>query len=147
MGNICRSPLLEGWARRAASGDSGARLSFDSAGTGDWHVGQPPDRRAIASAAKHGVDISGQRARTVAADDFHRFDLLLCADRDNLAELRRRAPASSHSRIALVLDWTGVAAGGEVPDPYQGGPEDFDHVCRLAAAAAEGLLRRLASRA
>jgi len=147
MGNICRSPLLEGWARQAAPADVADSLHFDSAGTGDWHVGQPPDRRAISAAAKHGVDISGQRARTVVADDFHRFDLLLCADRDNLAELRRRAPASSHARIALVLDWTGVAAGGEVPDPYQGGPADFDRVCRLAAAAADGLLRRLASRA
>lgn len=147
MGNICRSPLFEGWARQAASADFAGKLQFDSAGTGDWHVGQAPDRRAIAAAAKHGVDISGQRARTVTADDFQRFDLLLCADRDNLAELRRRSPTRDHARLALVLDWTGVAAGAEVPDPYQGGPEDFDHVCRLAAAASEGLMRRLASRA
>lgn len=147
MGNICRSPLFEGWARHTASTYPALRLQLDSAGTGDWHAGQPPDRRAIAAAARQGVDISGQRARVVTREDFQRFDLLLCADRDNLRTLKDRAPADSQGRIALVLDWTGVAEGGEVPDPYQGDASDFEHVCRLAAAAAEGLMRRLSARA
>jgi protein-tyrosine phosphatase len=147
MGNICRSPLLEGWARAQIPAVLAGRMHFDSAGTGDWHVGQPPDRRAIAAAARHGVDISGQRARVVTREDFRRFDLLLCADRDNLATLRDQSPAECHSRIALVLDWTGVIEGGEVPDPYQGDASDFDHVCGLAAAAADGLMRRLSARA
>lgn len=147
MGNICRSPLLEGWARHRAGTQPDVPVNFDSAGTGDWHAGQPPDRRAVAAAGRQGVDITGQRARAVTPEDFDRFDLLLCADRDNLATLRSRSPARCHSRMALVLDWTGVAKGGEVPDPYYGSAADFDHVCRLAAAAADGLMRRLSARA
>ncbi|GAB2655832.1 low molecular weight protein-tyrosine-phosphatase [Arenimonas aestuarii] len=144
MGNICRSPLLEGWAAHRRP-DSPVAFSVDSAGTGGWHAGQPPDPRAIAAAQRRGVGIAGQRARQLQTDDFQRFDLLLCADRDNLAAVRALAPASAHSRLALVLDWCGVARGGEVPDPYYGHERDFDHVCQLASEAADGLLRRLAS--
>lgn len=144
MGNICRSPLLEGWAahRRA---DSAVAFSVDSAGTGGWHAGQPPDPRAIAAARKRGVDISGQRARQLQYADFQRFDLVLCADRDNLAAARSLAPGSARPRIVLALEWCGVKRGGEVPDPYYGHERDFDHVCQLASEAADGLLRRLAS--
>lgn len=148
MGNICRSPLLEGYARSAlARAGQGAQVNLDSAGTGDWHAGQPPDPRAIAAAAAEGVDISAQRARVVVAADFERFDWLLCADHRNLATLRGRAPAAVHGRIALALDWCGVAQDGEVPDPYYGTRADFERVCRLAHEAAEGLLRRLARQA
>lgn len=144
MGNICRSPLLEGWAahRRA---DAPQAFSVDSAGIGGWHAGRPPDPRAIAAAQRRGVDISAQRARQLQYADFQRFDLLLCADRENLAAARSLAPSSARPRIALVLDWCGVKRGGEVPDPYWGQERDFDHVCQLASESAEGLLRRLAS--
>lgn len=144
MGNICRSPLLEGWAEHRRP-DARIAYSVDSAGIGDWHAGHPPDPRAIAAAQGRGVDISGQRARQLQHADFQRFDLLLCADRDNLAAARALAPSSAHSRIVLALDWCGVTRGGEVPDPYYGHERDFDHVCQLASEAAEGLLRRLAS--
>jgi protein-tyrosine phosphatase len=141
LGNICRSPLLEGWARHVAERSGhGSRFAFDSAGTGDWHVGQPPDPRAIAAAHRCGIDIAGLRARTVQAGDFSRFELILAADRANLAWLRRRAPAGSRARIELALDWAG-SAGEEVPDPYTGTDADFDAVCRLAEAVAHGLLR------
>lgn len=143
LGNICRSPVLEGFARAAAS-SRGLAWTLDSAGTGGWHAGEPPDPRAIASARRHGVDIAGLRARQVAADDFARFDWLLCADAANLAALRARAPAHARDRIALVLDVAGVLSGGEVPDPYYGDVRDFDAVSALAAQAAAGLLRRFA---
>lgn len=146
MGNICRSPLLEGWARHVLQG-AGHPARVDSAGTGGWHAGQPPDPRAVAVAARHGVDLSGQRARQVRDEDFQGMDWLLCADRDNLAALSARAPAAARPRIALVLDWTGVRPGGEVPDPYYGNLRDFDLVNDLARAAAVGLLRRLSSQA
>lgn len=146
LGNICRSPLLEGWARHCLQA-AGHPATVDSAGTGGWHAGQPPDRRAIEVAARHGVDLAGLRARQVRAEDFQRMDWLLCADRENLAALQALAPAAARGRIALVLDWTGVQAGGEVPDPYYGGPREFEQVNALARAAAEGLLRRLAGQA
>ena len=144
MGNICRSPLLEGWAAHRRV-DSPVALTVDSAGTGGWHAGRPPDPRAIAAAGRRGVDISGQRARQLQYADFQRFDLVLCADRDNLAAARSLAPSSARPRIALALEWCGVKRGGQVPDPYYGQERDFDHVCQLASEAAEGLLRRLAS--
>ncbi|MFY2764787.1 low molecular weight protein-tyrosine-phosphatase [Arenimonas sp. MALMAid1274] len=144
MGNICRSPLLEGWARKALA-DAGRsdRVRVDSAGTGDWHVGRPPDTRAIAVARRHGLDISAQRARLVGPDDFRRYDLMLCADHDNLRWLRRQAPGDATAVIARVLDWCEVGEGGDVPDPYQGDAADFEHVNRLARDAAQGLLRKL----
>ena len=146
MGNICRSPLLEGWAAHRRAGSAQA-YAVDSAGTGGWHAGQPPDPRAIAAARRCGVDIGGQRARQVCAEDFQRFDWLLCADRDNLAALRSLAPAAAQGRLALALDWCGVRPGGEVPDPYYGHDRDFDAVCQLARQAADGLLRRLQAQA
>lgn len=146
MGNICRSPLLEGWARHVLQ-QAGHPARVHSAGTGGWHAGDPPDRRAIAVAARHGVDLSGQRARQVRPEDFECMDWLLCADRDTLATLAARAPEAARARLALVLDWTGVAAGGEVPDPYYGDIRDFETVNDLARAAAQGLLRRLSAQA
>lgn len=129
---------------RAAVSARGLAWTLDSAGTGGWHAGEPPDPRAIASARRHGVDIAGLRARQVVADDFMRFDWLLCADAANLATLRARAPADAHGRIAGVLDASGVLSGGEVPDPYYGDARDFDAVSALAVRVAAGLLRRFA---
>jgi protein-tyrosine phosphatase len=146
MGNICRSPLLEGWARHVL-GDTGLVRLVDSAGTGGWHAGQPPDPRAIAVAARHGLDISGLRARQVRTEDFNSMDLILCADRDNQRHLLQRAPRDAHERIALALDWAGVKAGGEVPDPYYGNTADFERVNALCREVAEGLLQRLRGQA
>lgn len=144
MGNICRSPLLEGWARHVlAEAGQAHRVHLDSAGTGGWHAGEPPDPRAIAAAARHGIDISGQRARAVAAEDFHAFDLILAADRDNLRWLRRNAPADGRANLQLALAWCGVADDEDVPDPYYGNAAGFDATCHLARAAAHGLLRNL----
>ncbi len=142
LGNICRSPLMEGVARARCGVAAG--VEFDSAGVGDWHAGAPPDPRAVAVAARHGVDIRGQRARAVRAEDFMRFDWILCADREVLEALRARAPPESRARLALFLDWTGVAAvPAGVPDPYTGGHAEFDAVYALVAAGADGLAARL----
>lgn len=147
LGNICRSPMAEGalHARLQASPFAG-RVQVDSAGTGDWHVGEPPDRRAIACARGFGVDIGAQRARQLQAQDFHDFDWLLCADRANVRDARQRAPAGMGDKVVLLLDWSGVMPDGELPDPYTGGPEDFRQVWRLVDSAAQAVVARLATR-
>lgn len=143
LGNICRSPLAEGvFADVAQKAGRGGEFRLDSAGTGAWHVGLPPDRRSIAVAASHGVDITGQSARQVDLKDFSRFDLLLAMDRSNLADLRARAPEAAHGRIHLFLDYcSGLAR--DVPDPYYGGPDGFENVYRMIREASEALLSRL----
>ncbi|MBU8978160.1 MULTISPECIES: low molecular weight protein-tyrosine-phosphatase [unclassified Lysobacter] len=144
LGNICRSPVAEGVLRaRIAVSTLAGRVELDSAGTGDWHVGEPPDRRAVANAAQHGIDISGLRARQLASVDYRRFDWVLCADRANLRDVRARAPADAHARIDLLLDWAGMAGEGEIPDPYTGGAAQFEHVYQLLDRAADGVIARL----
>jgi protein-tyrosine phosphatase len=148
LGNICRSPLAEGVLRQRLH-DAGLehRVELDSAGTGSWHVGEPPDPRTIANAARHGVDLTLLRARQLRAADYHRFDWLLCADRSNLSDVQARAPADATARSALLLDWAGLGQGAEVPDPYTGGPEAFEHAWTLVDGAARAIVARLAGRA
>ncbi|MFC3551794.1 low molecular weight protein-tyrosine-phosphatase [Lysobacter cavernae] len=144
LGNICRSPMAEGVLRaRIAASTLAGEVELDSAGTGDWHVGQPPDRRAIVKAAEHGVDITGLRARQLDATDYQRFDWLLCADRANLRDVRARMPQGAHARAALLLDWAAGGGEEEIPDPYTGGSEQFEHVFQLLDHAAEGVIARL----
>jgi len=144
LGNICRSPMAEGLLReRIGASPLAGRVALDSAGTGDWHLGQPPDRRAIAQARDAGVDIAHLRGRQVEPADFHRFDWLLCADRQNLRDLHALAPPGTAHRARLLLEWAGVPGDGEVPDPYTGGPDQFRHVWRLLERAADGTVERL----
>lgn len=143
LGNICRSPLAEGVftdAARAAGRGSAFRL--DSAGTGAWHAGSPPDPRSIEIAARNGIDISGQRARKVSPGDFRRFDLILGMDSSNVTDLRAHAPGTHSGRIHLFLDY---AAGIEkdMPDPYYGGPDGFETVYRMIREASEAMLSKL----
>lgn len=146
LGNICRSPMAEGALRaRIAASPLAGRVEVDSAGTGGWHAGEPPDRRAIACARGHGVDIGGLRARQLRSADFHDFDWLLCADGDNLRDVRHLAPQGLERRAVLLLDWAGTAGTGtgEVPDPYYGGQADFEHVWSLVDTAAQAVVDRL----
>ena len=144
LGNICRSPLAEGAFRHLVEeADLATRIAPDSAGTGDWHVGQPPDPRAQATAARRGIDIAKQRARQVAAADFTTFDYMLAMDASNLRTLKQTAPASAPTRLRLFLDYAGDAAASEVPDPYYGGQEGFDQVFDLVHRGAAGLLRHI----
>ncbi|MGN7998291.1 low molecular weight protein-tyrosine-phosphatase [Sphingomonas sp. 22176] len=142
LGNICRSPLAEA-AFRAAAEEAGVAVVADSAGTGGWHAGEQPDRRSIAVAAKHGIDITGQRARQVTREDFDRFDHILALDPQNLADLRRIAPKGGRARLRLLLDAVPGWEGRAVDDPYYGGPEGFDRTWDEVRAAADRLVEEL----
>ena len=137
LGNICRSPLAEG-AARAAFADAGIDARLDSAGTGDWHVGHAPDRRAQAEAVRRGADISMLRGRQLSPEDFYRFDRILAADETNLREARAIAPADGTARLQLMLDLVPGRAGESVTDPYYGDDGGFaatwDDVSAVAAA-------------
>lgn len=137
LGNICRSPLAEG-AARAAFADAGIDSLLDSAGTGDWHVGRPPDRRAQAEALRRGADIGDLRGRQLTVDDFYRFDLILAADADNLRDARTMAPPDATARLRLMLDLVAGRQGESVADPYYGEDDGFaatwDDVSAVAAA-------------
>jgi protein-tyrosine phosphatase len=144
MGNICRSPTAEG-VMRSLVREAGLEDEFeiDSAGTGSWHVGNPPDTRATESARRRGITLEGA-ARRVTRDDFERYDLLLAADRENLAELRALAPnEESRSKARLLREFDPDSEGApdlDVPDPYYGGPDGFEEVLDLVEAACRGLL-------
>ncbi|MFT4196474.1 MAG: low molecular weight protein-tyrosine-phosphatase [Pseudoxanthomonas sp.] len=146
LGNICRSPMAEGALRaRIAASPLAGRVEVDSAGTGGWHVGEPPDGRALACARGHGVDLAGLRARRLVAADFERFDHLLCADRRNLVDARARAPAGLAGKAVLLLEFAGLGQGAEVPDPYCGDGRDFEQVWQRVDAAAQAVVVRLSA--
>ena len=142
LGNICRSPLAEA-ALRAEAERRGLDIAVDSAGTGDWHVGHPPDPRAQAVAARNGVDISHLRARQVTQEDFYRFDHIVALDRDNLAGLEALRPAGSRARLSLLLDHVPGREGEAVADPYHGDDRHFDASWADVAAGAAAIARRL----
>ena len=147
LGNICRSPTAEAVLRELAAREAPELvLEVDSAGTAAYHVGQPPDPRTSAAAARRGYDLSRLRARTVEPVDFERFDLILAMDRENLKALRRRAPSHAHERLRLFLEFSPDAAPEDVPDPYYGGPNGFEQVLDLVEAATRGLLKHLRQR-
>jgi protein-tyrosine phosphatase len=144
MGNICRSPTAEGVFRAALNrAGIGNRVRTDSAGLGDWHIGAPPDPRAVEAARRRGYDLSALRGRKVAREDFTRFDWILCMDESNLKTLSELKPDDFTGHIGLLLDFAPEAGLREVPDPYYGGPEGFDRVLDLIEASAAGLVARL----
>lgn len=141
LGNICRSPLAEG-ALRAEAQRLDLDLHVDSAGTGNWHAGEPPDARAIAVAARHGVDISGLRARQVRRADFRRFTHVIALDHDNLADLRRLAPPDAAAELSLLLDHVHGREGQAVADPWFGDATGFDTTWADVTAGARALAER-----
>jgi len=148
MGNICRSPTAEGVFRRlVAERAPGVEIEIDSAGTHDYHVGDPPDPRSIAAAARRGVDLRRLRAREVRDEDFERFDLIIAMDRLNRETLLERSPAPFRERIRLFMEFAGASEVEDVPDPYYGGPLGFERVLDLAEEAAAGLLDEVLERA
>ena len=120
-------------------------MEADSAGTGDWHIGNAPDPRAQAVAVRNGVDISAYQARQVIAEDFHRFDMILALDAENLSNLRRLAPSDSKARLSLLLDVVPARQGEAVADPYFGDDAGFDVTWRDVEQAAKALVARLAA--
>ena len=144
MGNICRSPTAEGVFRKIlAERNLEDLFEVDSAGTGNWHEGLPPDTRAQQAALARRIDLSGLRARQVKARDFEAFDMILAMDNDNLTRLRSSSPATLHHKITLLLDHSSKAGRSEVPDPYYGGAHGFDLVLDLIEDACNDLLDRL----
>src|SRR5215204_5795796 len=139
LGNICRSPLahgvFEGVLRRERLEDE---VLVDSAGTGSWHVGELPDDRALSAASLRGVDISSQRARQITSDDCQNFDYILTMDEENYEVVSSLCRGNAVAQP--FLDFAPDSPEREVPDPYSGGPNEFEHVLDLVEEASEGLL-------
>jgi protein-tyrosine phosphatase len=150
MGNICRSPTAEG-VMRSLLREQGLEdeIEIDSAGTGDWHVGDAPDARATEAAGRRGIVLEGA-ARQVRPSDFEDYDLLLAADRENLEHLRAIAPSpGAREKVRLLREFDPASDGApdlDVPDPYYGGPGGFEDVLDLVEAACRGLLAEVRGR-
>lgn len=143
LGNICRSPLGEAILRRQAS-ELGVDIVVDSAGTGDWHVGDSPDKRAVEIGRRRGCNMA-LRARQVRSRDFEEFDLIVAMDRANVSDLVRW-PGSQPNKVRLAMSFATTAGAVEVPDPYYGDMSDFESVADMLEAACAGILRELSAK-
>ncbi len=144
LGNICRSPTAQGVLEKlAAEAGLADRIQVDSAGTGDWHVGRPPDERAQEHALRRGVDLSAQRARQLTPRDFARFDLVLVMDAANERAARAICPPAQARKLRRLTEFCSHHVVSEVPDPYHGGDAGFEAVLDLVEDACAGLLRAL----
>jgi protein-tyrosine phosphatase len=142
-GNICRSPTGEGVLRAfAKSRGLDGLIQVASAGTHDYHVGEPPDPRTLKHAHRRGYDLTTQRAQQVARQHFHDYDYILAMDRTHLRQLKSLAPADAKAKLGLFLEASGRWKGEDVPDPYYGGVEGFEHVLDMVEEAAERWLDR-----
>ncbi|NJN00527.1 MAG: low molecular weight phosphotyrosine protein phosphatase [Aquincola sp.] len=141
LGNICRSPTAEAVLRaKLHAAGLADRVEVDSAGTGSWHIGSPPDGRSRHHARGVAYDLSALRARQVLADDFARFDLILAMDDDNLADLQRLAPdGPTRAELRLFAD-------AEVPDPYSGGADGFERVLDMVERHSDTWVQNLSRR-
>ena len=144
MGNICRSPTAEAVFRRAVQI---ARLEeaivCDSAGTHDYHIGEPPDLRAQEAAVLRGYEMSDLRGRQICEKDFEQFDYVLAMDRHNLLALDRMCPRQHVRKLSLYCDYHEKYAGQDVPDPYYGGAQGFETVLDIIEAVSASLIVRL----
>ncbi|XZG71244.1 low molecular weight protein-tyrosine-phosphatase [Chitinibacteraceae bacterium HSL-7] len=143
-GNICRSPTADGVLRQMIKGAGLAdAVSVDSAGTHDYHVGEAPDRRSQTHARSRGYDLSGLRARQVESADFARFDLILAMDKGHYAQLVRLSPPQYRERVRMFCDYARQHGDTEVPDPYYGGADGFEHVLDLVEDGCRGILAEI----
>jgi len=143
LGNICRSPTADAvLAHKVRALGLQSRLRVDSAGTGDWHIGEPPDPRSQRHAARRGYDLSKLRARQVLVEDLRRFDFVLAMDRDNLADLERIRPGAGSAEPRLLLSY-GNSGLLDVPDPYHGDAQAFEKVLDLIEEAVDALLAHI----
>ncbi len=144
MGNICRSPTAEGVFRAQVEAAGLAKhIHIDSAGTHDYHIGDPPDGRAQTAAAKRGYDLGRLRGRQVGQRDFVEFDYILAMDMENLTRMQARCPAEHAHKIGLFLEYSKNYLEREVPDPYYGGGAGFEKVLDMVEDAGQGLLAHL----
>lgn len=142
LGNICRSPLAEAAFRKVAE-SAGLDVEVDSAGTADYHVGEPPDRRSIAEAARHGIEIGHYRGRQLVVEDFHRFDWILGMDASNMADIARLDPGTGRARLAMLLDLVPGREGADLADPWYGGEDNFRDTWDDVSAGAAALVALL----
>lgn len=147
MGNICRSPMAEGVFKHHVkqTGLDGC-IAADSAGTHDYHVGEPPDPRAQRAASRRGYELSTLRGRQVSRGDFGEFDYLLAMDETNLRALERLCPSQHAHKLKLLMEFSTSQALREVPDPYYGGEQGFERVLDMVEQATAGLLDHLRRR-
>lgn len=144
LGNICRSPTAEGIFRATCQQrELSGQFRIDSAGTAEWHVGKPPDTRALRAARGRGVDLSMLRARQVEAGDFENFDFILAMDESNIEDLSALRPQGSSAHLHRFLEFNKSANSLDVPDPYYGGDDGFELVLDLITQASEGFLDHL----
>ncbi|UCF77147.1 MAG: low molecular weight phosphotyrosine protein phosphatase [Betaproteobacteria bacterium] len=144
MGNICRSPMAEGvFKRRVAEAGLSDHIASDSAGTHDYHVGEPPDPRAQRAVERRGYDISGLRGRQVTRRDFNEFDYVLAMDEVNFRLLANLCPPEQAHKLKLFMEFHADEAVREVPDPYYGGVQGFETVLDMVEEAAQALLSHL----
>lgn len=147
MGNICRSPTAHGVFKQLVQrqGFTDA-IVVDSAGTHAYHLGDPPDKRAQKAAERRGVDLTGLRARRIQPEDYQDFDYILAMDKENLRYLESHCPDAHTHKLRLLLSYAEKLFDSEVPDPYYGGPQGFEHVLDLVEASCEGLLKHIIKR-
>jgi protein-tyrosine phosphatase len=149
LGNICRSPLAEGILRnkiesKAKKFPSLQNITVDSAGTGSWHVGDPPDHRAIAVAKKFGVDISMLTGRQFSEKDFDHFDKIFVMDHENYKDVLRLARnKTDESKVQLILNADEANSNRAVPDPYYGGEDGFIRVYKLIEKSCDAIVEEL----
>ena len=142
LGNICRSPSAEGVFRHCVeNSDLQLNVKIDSAGTANYHSGDPPDSRAISVAASRGINLKNLRARQIRRSDFQQFDYIIAMDRHNYSDLISLAPRDHHCRIQLFLDFTDNWSEREIPDPYYGGPQGFERAFDMINDASKGLIK------
>ena len=147
MGNLCRSPMAEGvFKHYVAQAGLAEKIASDSAGTHDYHVGDPPDPRAQAAARRRGYDLSGLRGRQVGRGDFGEFDYVLAMDEMNLRLLGQVCPPEHAHKLKLLMEFGADPSIREVPDPYYGGTQGFERVLDLVEQGTRGLLRHLRDR-
>lgn len=141
LGNICRSPTAHGVFQKLVD-DAGfsEKIFVDSAGTSGWHIGEPPDKRASAAALKRGYNLSALRGRQLTQSDFADFNYILAMDSDNLANIKALRPANYNGEVDLLLNYAKNSSITEVPDPYYGGSQGFEHVLDLVEDACRSLL-------
>jgi protein-tyrosine phosphatase len=146
-GNICRSPTAEGVFRHmVAETGLAERIGTDSVGLEGWHIGDPPDPRSIAAAARRGVDISDLRARRLKPEDFDRFDLLLAMDDGHHRDMLRRARREQRDKVRMFMEAAAGHPAPDVPDPYYGGPDGFESALDMIDEGARAWLRTLEGR-
>lgn len=139
-GNICRSPAAHGTFRHnIEKANLNGSCAVDSAGTHGYHIGEPPDPRAVTTAQKRGIDLQDLRARKLAVDDFAKFNLIVAMDHTHYQHIKQMHPENSRADIALFLDFTTSHQGQNVPDPYYGKISDFEHVMDLIEKGSKGL--------